>query len=113
MQGCVFCKIIAGELPSRKLYEDDRVLAFHDINPAAPTHFLVVPKRHIKSAADLGPETESLAGHLFTVIANLTKELGISDFRIVSNNGEGAGQTVFHLHFHVLAGVKMNNQCPL
>jgi len=113
MHDCIFCKIIAGELPSKKLYEDDRVLAFYDIHPAAPVHFLVVPKAHIVSAAELNHETESVVGHMFTVIARVTKALGISDYRVCNNCGEGAGQVVFHLHFHVLSGAPFRQKCLL
>ena len=105
MSDCIFCKIIAGEIPSRKAYEDDTVLAFYDIQPAASTHILVIPKEHIPSAASLGEEHAALLGHIFAVIAKLSKELRLTDgFRIVSNVGEQAGQTVFHLHFHLMAG---------
>ena len=93
MNDCIFCRILAGEIPSKKLYEDEQCLAFYDIQPLAPQHFLVIPKAHIASAAELG------------VIAKLTKELGFADgFRVVTNCGEDAGQTVKHLHFHVLGG---------
>ena len=105
MSDCIFCKIAAGDIPSKKAYEDDLVLAFHDINPAAPTHILVIPKEHISSAAALGEEHADLLGRIFSVIAKLAAELGLSDgFRIVSNVGELGGQTVPHLHFHLLAG---------
>ena len=103
--GCLFCKIIAGDIPSRKAYEDDLVLAFYDIAPAAPTHILVIPKEHIPSAAALGEQHAALLGRLFTVIAKLAGELGLTGgFRVVSNAGEQAGQSVPHLHFHLLAG---------
>ena len=102
---CLFCKIAAGTIPSRKAYEDDLVLAFYDIAPAAPTHILVIPKEHIPSAAALGEQYAVLLGRIFAVIAKLAQELGLSDgFRIVSNVGESAGQSVLHLHFHLLAG---------
>lgn len=107
MLDCLFCKIAAGEIPSKTLYEDERCLAFYDIDPQAPTHFLVIPKEHVASCGALTQEHEALVGHLFTVIATLTKELKLSDFRVVSNCGEQAGQSVFHLHFHVLAGRDM------
>ena len=107
MSDCLFCKIIAGEIPSRKVYEDDLCYAFHDIDPQAPTHFLVIPKQHIPSAAAVTSENSAVVGHIFEVIAKLTRELGLESFRVVSNIGEQAGQSVFHLHFHVLAGRDM------
>ena len=104
MADCLFCKIIAGDIPSTKVYEDDTVLAFRDIAPQAPTHFLVIPKAHIPSCAAVTAENSAVVAHIFEVIAKVTKELGIESFRVVSNCGEQAGQTVHHLHFHVLAG---------
>ena len=104
MSDCLFCKIAAGEIPSNKVYEDDQVYAFYDIDPQAPTHFLVIPKAHIGSVAEITPENAAVAAHAFEVIAKVTKDLGITDFRVVSNCGEQAGQSVPHLHFHVLAG---------
>ena len=101
---CLFCKIIAGEIPSNKLYEDELCYAFYDIAPMAPVHFLVVPKQHFASAAEVNGENAAVIGHIYAVIAKLTKELGISSFRVVNNCGPDAGQTVFHIHFHVLAG---------
>ena len=105
MDNCIFCKIIAGEIPSKKVYEDELCFAFYDIAPLAPTHFLVVPKEHIASAAEINEENAALVGHIYAVIAKLAKELGIAEgFRVVTNCGADAGQTVHHLHFHVLAG---------
>ena len=102
---CIFCKIVAGDIPSTKVYEDDTVLAFRDINPQAPTHILVSPKEHIANgAADITADHAAVVGHIFEIIAKLAKEEGLSDFRVVTNNGEGAGQTVPHLHFHLLGG---------
>ena len=101
---CLFCKIIAGEIPSKKVYEDDKIYAFYDIAPAAPTHFLVIPKQHIGSASELNADNAEVVAYIFTKIAEITKKLGISSYRVVTNCGEDAGQTVFHLHFHVLAG---------
>ncbi len=103
---CIFCKIVAGEIPSKKLYEDERVYAFYDIAPAAPVHFLVIPKAHnLTCAADVNDENCDIVGHIFAVISRLTRELGVEKgFRVVTNCGEPAGQTVHHLHFHVLAG---------
>lgn len=102
---CLFCKIVAGEIPSKKLYEDDQVYAFYDIDPQAPVHFLVVPKQHIASADELTPENSAVVAHIFEVAAKLAKELGLTNgYRIVNNCGEDGGQTVQHLHFHVLGG---------
>ncbi len=107
-ENCLFCKIIGGEIPSNKLYEDDVCYAFYDIDPQAPTHFLVVPKEHIASAAEVSEANEDIVGHIFTVIARLAKEQGFSEgFRVVSNVGESGGQSVKHLHFHVLSGRDM------
>lgn len=107
MSDCLFCKIAAGEIPSNKVYEDERVFAFYDIAPQAPSHFLVIPKEHIASCAAVTGENSSIVAHCFEVIAKVTKELGIESFRVVSNCGEQAGQSVAHLHFHVLSGRDM------
>ena len=107
MSDCLFCKIIAGDIPSNKVYEDDLCYAFKDISPLAPTHFLVVPKQHFASAAGVNEENSAVVAHIFEVIAKLTKEKGIESYRVVSNIGEQAGQSVPHLHFHVLAGRDM------
>ena len=108
MEDCLFCKIAAGEIPSKKLYEDDQVVAFYDIAPQAKVHFLVIPKKHICSAAALTEEDGALLGHIFAVIAKLAKEQGLENgYRVISNVGEDAGQTVKHLHFHVLGGEKL------
>ena len=105
MEDCLFCMIAEGKIPSKKLYEDDQVVAFYDINPQAKVHFLVVPRKHISSAAVLTEEDGALLGHIFAVIAKLAKEQGLENgYRIISNVGEDAGQTVKHLHFHVLGG---------
>ena len=102
---CLFCSIIKGEIPSKKLYEDELCLAFYDIAPMAPQHFLVIPKDHIKAANRIDKTNEAVVGHIFTVIGNLTSVLGFSDgYRVVTNVGELAGQTVHHIHFHVLSG---------
>lgn len=101
---CLFCKIAAGEIPSKKLFEDDTLIAFYDIDPQAPLHFLVVPKKHIESAAALSEEDGALLGHIYGVIARLCEEQGCEKgYRVVTNVGEDGGQTVKHLHFHVLA----------
>lgn len=107
MADCLFCKIVAGDIPSKRVYEDEQVYAFHDIDPKAPTHFLVVPKEHIASCGAVNKENSAVVAHIFEVIGKLTSEMGLSDFRVVSNCGERAGQSVFHLHFHVLAGRDM------
>ena len=107
MSDCLFCRIIAGEIPSKKVYEDELCLAFYDIDPQAPTHFLVIPKAHISSVSAIDAENSAVVGHIFEVIAKLTRELGVESYRVVSNIGEQAGQSVFHLHFHVLGGRDM------
>ena len=107
MSDCLFCKIAAGEIPSKKIYEDEQVLAFYDIDPQAPTHFLVIPKEHIASCGEITAENAGVVAHIFEVIAKVTKELGVEEFRVVSNCGASAGQSVHHLHFHVLGGRDM------
>jgi len=106
MSDCLFCKIANGEIPCDKVYEDDKVLAFNDIDPQAPVHFLVIPKEHIMSAADITSENSMIIAHIFEVISKIASQKGIDQkgFRIVNNCGEDGGQTVGHLHFHVLAG---------
>ena len=102
---CIFCKIVAGEIPSTKAYEDDKVLAFYDLDPQAPVHILIVPKEHITSAADITAENSGAVAHIFEVAAKLAEEKGLGDgFRIVTNSGERAGQSVKHLHFHLMGG---------
>ena len=106
---CIFCKIVNGEIPSSKVYEDDTVLAFNDINPAAPVHILVIPKKHIESAGALTDEDNELIAHIFQVIRLIAKEQGLDNgFRLVSNIGEDGGQTVKHLHFHILGKKKFS-----
>ena len=107
MSDCLFCKIIAGEIHSSRVYEDELCYAFYDIDPQAPTHFLVIPKEHIGSCGEIGPENAAVVGHIFQVISRLAGELGMESFRVVSNCGEQAGQSVHHLHFHVLSGRDM------
>ena len=104
---CLFCKIIKGDIPSNKVYEDDLCYAFNDIAPQAPVHVLVIPKEHIASVAGVNAENSAVVAHIFEVIAGLTREKGIESYRVVSNIGEQAGQSVPHLHFHVLAGRDM------
>ena len=101
---CLFCRIVAGEIPSNKVYEDDKVLAFHDIDPKAPVHILVIPKTHISGASALTAENADVVAHIFTVIPQIVKEQGVTDFRVITNCGADAGQTVHHLHFHIMAG---------
>lgn len=107
MSDCLFCKIAAGEIPSTCLYNDDDVYAFRDINPQMPVHFLVIPKQHIQSVAAVDASNSAIVAHCFEVIAKIAKERGMDSFRVVSNTGEQAGQSVFHLHFHVLSGRDM------
>jgi histidine triad (HIT) family protein len=103
---CLFCRIIAGEIPANKVYEDDLALAFRDINPQAPTHVLIVPKKHIASLSEISPDDQSLLGHLTLVAPKLADQLGIADsgYRTVINTGAGAGQSVWHIHIHLLGG---------
>ena len=126
MSDCLFCKIAAGEIPSKRAYEDEVCVAFYDIDPQAPTHFLVIPRQHIASVAEVGEDNAALAGHMLAVIAKVAKELGLDaihdtvhvvakvardlgldSYRVVSNCGAQAGQSVNHLHFHVLSGRDM------
>ena len=101
----IFAKILHGDIPCDKVYEDDTALAFKDINPQAPVHFLVVPRKPIPKLQDLAPEDGSLIGHIYQVITRLAEQEGIAEgYRVVVNSGAAAGQTVFHLHFHVLGG---------
>ncbi len=111
MENCLFCKIIAGEIPSTKVYEDDKILAFRDINPQAPTHILVIPKEHIAGADELNESNSAVVAHIFAKIAEIAKQEGLSNgYRVVSNVGEDGGQTVRHLHFHILGGKKLNTE---
>jgi len=107
MSDCLFCKIIAGDIPSSKVYEDEVCFAFNDIAPQAPTHFLVIPKEHIASVSGITAENSGVVAHIFEVISKLAAEMGMESYRVVSNIGEQAGQSVFHLHFHVLSGRDM------
>jgi histidine triad (HIT) family protein len=103
---CLFCRIAAGEIPSNKVYSDDDVYAFRDINPAAPQHILIIPRKHLSSLNDAGPEDQALMGKLLLSARLIAQELGFADdgFRSVINTGEHGGQTVFHIHVHVLSG---------
>ena len=108
MVNCLFCKIIAGVIPSTKVYEDDSVLAFRDIAPQAPAHILVIPKEHIPSVDGITAENSAIVAHIFEVIPAIAKAEGLaSGYRVVSNCGDDAGQTVHHLHFHILGGKKL------
>ena len=105
MSETIFGKIVSGEIPSEFLYEDDHCVAINDINPQAPVHVLVIPKKGIPRLVDAGAEDQDLLGHLMLAAGKVAEQLGVADaFRLVVNNGEGAGQTVFHLHLHILAG---------
>lgn len=111
---CIFCKIVAGRIPSKKLHEDDEFIAFHDINPAAPVHFLVIPKQHIESLADCETQHQDLLGRMLSLAPRLAREQGVaydgpggtSGFKTLINTGRGGGQEVYHLHLHVLGGPK-------
>lgn len=108
MTDCIFCKIAEGEIPSARIYEDETVLAFKDLNPQAPVHYLVIPKAHIPAAADILPENSAHVAKCFEAIAKIAKREKLnSGFRVITNCGADAGQTVLHLHFHLLAGVEM------
>ena len=108
-ESCLFCKIVAGDIPSAVVHEDDVVLAFDDINPAAPVHQLIIPKRHIESAAGLSEADAEMLGRLFAVAAELAAKAGLPDkgYRLVTNVGDDGGQSVPHLHFHLLGGRSM------
>ena len=104
MTDCLFCKIIAGDIPSDRVYEDESCYAFKDITPQAPLHILVIPKRHIPKVAEMADTDSVIIGGLISTAAKICKDKGIEDYRLVINNGEGAGQSVFHIHLHILAG---------
>lgn len=104
---CIFCKIVRGEIPAKKIYEDSTLLAFHDIRPAAPVHFLVIPKQHIVSLADTSEAHIDLLGRMLQLSPSLAQQMGADrGFKVQINTGEGGGQEVFHLHLHILAGKK-------
>ena len=109
MNGCIFCKIVAGQAPAAILYRDELAVAFRDIHPVGPTHVLVVPNRHIVSVNDLTPGEESLVGHLVFIAGQIARQEGIdqSGFRLILNTGPDSGQAVFHLHLHVIGGRPM------
>ena len=105
---CIFCKLVSGEIPTAKVYEDDSVLAFQDRNPVAPTHVLVIPKKHIDGLASSSETDRELLGSIQLAIRKIAADAGLADYRVVSNNGRGAGQSVFHLHYHLLSGRRMS-----
>ena len=108
MSDCIFCKIIAGEIPSTKVYEDGQCLAFRDLDPKAPTHILVIPKEHIESVDAVNPGNSQVVAHIFETIPGIMKEQGVTNgYRVITNIGDDAGQSVHHLHFHVLGGKPM------
>lgn len=112
MEDCLFCKIIKGEIPCNKVYEDEEILAFHDINPAAPIHILVIPKKHITSLAHLEKEDEAIVGKIYTVINQIADQKGFKQdgYRVIVNCGKNGGQEVMHLHFHILGGKKLGEK---
>ena len=111
MNDCIFCKIIKGEIPSNKVYEDELVYAFHDISPQAPVHVLIIPKEHIDSAAEITEQNSAVISRIFEVAAKIAKELDLKDgFRIVTNSGDVGCQSVHHIHFHLLSGRQLNGQ---
>ncbi|MCM0083415.1 histidine triad nucleotide-binding protein [Geomonas sp. Red32] len=109
MSDCLFCKMATGAIPVKKVYEDDQLFAIEDINPVAPVHILIIPKEHIANALDLAPEHDALIGSVHRAAATLARERGVADdgFRLVNNTNLAAGQSVFHIHFHFLAGRKL------
>jgi histidine triad (HIT) family protein len=109
MSDCIFCKIVAGDLPSKKVYEDDQILAFHDIQPAAPIHVLIIPKKHFASLAAGEAEDWAVVGQMQRVAAQIARELEVeeSGYRVVTNIGANAGQIVHHLHYHLIAGARL------
>lgn len=111
MNDCLFCKIVAGEIPSNRVYEDTQILAFRDIAPMAPTHILVIPKEHIPSVDAVTAENSALIAHIFEVIPKIAAQENLTGgYRVVSNCGEDAGQTVKHLHFHILGGKTLRTE---
>jgi histidine triad (HIT) family protein len=109
MDTCLFCKIAAGTLPSKKAYEDDRVIAFHDINPQAPVHILICPRKHIATLNDVTAEDDALLAHMFAIARKMAQQFGVDQkgYRTVFNVNAEAGQTVFHLHLHVIGGRRL------
>jgi histidine triad (HIT) family protein len=109
-QNCLFCRIVAGEIPADTIYQDERCIAFRDVNPQAPIHVLIIPRNHIESLDEAAQKDEAPLGHLLRVAARVANEQGLSEsgYRTVINTGAGAGQSVFHLHLHVLGGRQLN-----
>lgn len=110
MSDCIFCQIVLGKIPSEIAYEDDELIAFKDIQPLAPVHLVIIPKIHLRSLNDVGPENERLIGHLFGIIRQLAEKYGVAEsgYRVVTNTGTDGGQVVSHLHFHLLGGKALN-----
>ena len=104
MDDCLFCKIVAGEIPCEQVYSDDLVLAFNDINPVADTHMLIIPRQHIRSLNDLSPDDDGILAHIMQVIPKIAKQQGLDGYRTIINTEKSGGQVIFHLHVHVLAG---------
>ncbi len=109
MESCLFCRIVAGEIPAKKIYEDEQIVVIEDIAPVAPLHLLLISRKHLVNSLDLQEEDAPLVGHMFRIAARLARNEGLADggFRLVNNNNAGAGQSVFHLHVHLLAGRQM------
>ena len=111
MNDCIFCKIIDGSIPSKKVYEDEKILAFHDVQPQAPVHVLIVPKEHICCADEITEDNAAVVAHIFTKIPGVAKSLGlVNGYRIINNCGDDGCQSVKHLHFHLLGGTQLNGQ---
>ncbi len=111
MQDCIFCKIVRREIPSQVVYEDDKILAFKDINPLAPVHLLIIPKEHMTNVLDINEGNAELVGHIHLVANKLAREAGIAEkgFRIVTNCNKEGGQIIFHLHYHLIGGEELRN----
>lgn len=107
---CVFCEIINGNIPSDKVYEDDMMVAFRDLNPVAPVHILAVPKAHIESVNDINVENSKYVAHIYEKLGEIAESQGITSYRVINNCGSDAGQTVMHLHFHLIGGVEMGEK---
>lgn len=107
---CLFCEIVAGNIPSTKVYEDDMILAFKDINPVSPVHIVVVPKLHIENVNGITEENSKYVSHIFEKIPEIAKSQGIDSYRVINNCGEDAGQSVMHLHFHIVGGTKLGEK---
>ena len=110
MNDCIFCKIVAGEIPSKKVYEDEKVLAFYDLNPQAPVHVLVIPKKHVTSALDVNEDNASDVAAVFSAVPKIAESLGgaADGFRLITNTGRHACQSVKHMHFHLIGGVQLS-----